>query len=350
MTCLADERFVEILDLGGLEATRPEERDHLESCDACRESWASVSSAAAVLTESRPRRAGRLGWFPLTVAAAVLLAIVGVILLKSAPAVAPKPADPIARFLEGKPEEFDQARAELRKRGRPGLLPLVEARIRHKGAARIGALQTLIHEIKAAGQDPYRSIEEHRVTVKLSRIGLKNAITLIRDPANLNIVLDPTLLEAATNVPVDLAVENGTMREVLELLCMVVDLDFDYRYGVWYLSTPAKLWAAPGAPPVPLENSWQRMPLAAENQATVDKLRSVRMTLDMRSAPLDAVLEYLADITSLKVVKAPGVPEISVELKAGDLLASNLLELLTLPRGLDVRLEGGALVVYAPDK
>ena len=55
MNCLADERFIEILDRGGLDATRPDERVHLESCDGCRDSWASVAAAADVLAESRPK-------------------------------------------------------------------------------------------------------------------------------------------------------------------------------------------------------------------------------------------------------------------------------------------------------
>lgn len=350
MSCLADERFVQILDLGGLDATRSEEREHLESCDTCRESWATVSAAAEALTESRPRREERLVWFPLSAAAAVLLVIVGIILLKTAPAVSPKPVDSISRFMEGKPEEWAEARGSLLKKGRAGLLPLVEARIRYKGSPRVGALRDLIHEIKGAGQDAFRAIEEHKVSVKLSRIELKSAISLIRGPSGTNILFDPTLPEAVTNTMVDLDVVDGTMRGVLELLCTVSDLDFDHRYGVWFLSTPAKLWAAPGAPPVRLDNSWQRTPLAPENAPVADKLRSVTVTLDAQGAPLDTLLEYVFQISSVRVMKTPGLPDLEIDLKVEGLALSHFLELLTLPRGLDVHLESGAIVIFAPKR
>ena len=80
MSCLAEDRFIELLDQGGLEATKPGERAHLESCEACRDSWAGVAAAAEVLADARPRSSGRSArWVPLGAAAAMLLVVLGVI-------------------------------------------------------------------------------------------------------------------------------------------------------------------------------------------------------------------------------------------------------------------------------
>ena len=123
MNCLAEERFVELLDRGGLRAGRPEERQHLDACETCRESWASVAAAAEVLVEARPQSVSRLGRIiPLVSAAALLLTIIGVILFRQTCSPVTKPAqDPLKAFVEGTPEEMKDARAALLKMGRKSL-------------------------------------------------------------------------------------------------------------------------------------------------------------------------------------------------------------------------------------
>src|SRR5687768_13075582 len=141
MNCLAEERFVEILDRGGLDAARPEEQTHLESCDTCRDSWATVAVAAEVLADARPKAArGRV--FPVLVAAAMLLTIVGVIAVRSMPSSpVVQPVDPIAMLLDGNP---DEARALLMKQGRKAIPLLVAARPRFKGSARLAVLHDIL--------------------------------------------------------------------------------------------------------------------------------------------------------------------------------------------------------------
>jgi len=341
MNCLAEERFLEIFVDGGLDATRPDERAHLAVCDSCQESWATASAAAEVLMRSRPQAAGRtVRWFPLGVAAAVLLVIVGTIVFKLAPIVKPpaKTVDPIVSFLDGGPVESQQARVELLKRGRAGLLALVEARIRHKGSARIGAVRDLIYEIKATGQDPYRELEAAKGAIGVAQISLDRALKVIRSTSRLNLVLDPSIPEAVLKGNLDLFLENCSLRDILELLCKITDLDFDFRYGVWYIAPPAQLWAPAGGPPLPLENAWEgQMP---------EKLRTIRATMDAEGATLGTLLEYLKEITGVKVVLHASVPDPMITLKVEDLAVPHVLELLTLPRGLDLRLENGAPTIF----
>src|SRR6185295_3434335 len=86
MSCLAEERFVELLDQGGLDATKPEEQAHLERCESCRDSWATIAAAGEVLVEARPRSASRESrLIPMIAAAAMLLTIIGVVALKKIP-------------------------------------------------------------------------------------------------------------------------------------------------------------------------------------------------------------------------------------------------------------------------
>src|SRR5262245_48998561 len=88
MTCIQEERFVEMADNGGLDAADASERAHFRECAACRESWSLVAATDGLLRES-VRPAPRTSWLPTFVAAAAVILAVGFVLLKSTVTIEP---------------------------------------------------------------------------------------------------------------------------------------------------------------------------------------------------------------------------------------------------------------------
>jgi hypothetical protein len=352
MNCLAEERFIEILDRGGLDATRPDERVHLESCEVCRESWASVAAAADLLAESRPKTArGRL--IPLLVAAAMLFTIVGVIVWKTAPGVE-QPKDPVVVLLQGTPEEVRSAREALLNQGRKVIPGLVAARPKFKGSSRLQSLQDLIFDLKRAAvqQDPdavaaFAKLDAMRVDLAFENTNPEQIAIFLRAFAGLSIIVDPTLPPGMIN---EFNLQNATLRSVLEVLCAVADLDFDFRYGVIYLTTPVKLWSTDPAVALPAGNQWETQILAGSDAVVADKIRAVRITIDMHNAPVSGILGYLGEITGCRFQADPTISEELVTIKLSDVRLKSLIQLFTLHRGWDARIEGGELRVVPRKK
>jgi hypothetical protein len=350
MNCLAPERFVDLLDGGGLDAVSPEEQVHLQECDTCRDSWATVAAAEEVLTEARPRPAGRVVRFvPLLAAAAILLTIVGIVAAgRIAPPVKPPLKDPLTLLLQGTPEEAEGARATLRKAGRSALPGLVAARPKWKGSARFPELQNLIWAIKQdAAQDPaaaalLNKLETVKIDLQFEKTEVVYVIVFIEHLSGLNLVLDPGIDAGRVDV---LSMKDATVRSVLETLCAVKDLDFDVKYGVGFVSKPMRLWSTDPKIGLPAANLWR----TANTVSPVgDKLRTFRLTIDIQNSPMSAVAQYLQEISSLKVVASPGIADALITLKIQDLSLDHAIELLTLPHGWDARIEDGSVVIFDP--
>jgi hypothetical protein len=304
MTCLAPDRFVELLE-GGLDRAPDGERSHLAACADCRDAWADLAGADGVLRAARPRRS----WPHLYVAAAAafLLALTAHIVLSiggvpigGIPAQE-QPKDPVKLLMEGGEKEALEARTALFRQGVDALPALFEARRRCpegvvrevvgkqaaaraldwykksgggdprvekaaadlelKGpAARVGMLLDLIFDIKqaAAADDFAREIFGWTLTPIL---GMRSEYApapfeeflqhipmepWVRKEWTVSIVLDPSL-------PADLRTRrvsgdtNLGPRGILDSLCCAHDLDYDVRFGVLFLSTPARLWNRPSS-------------------------------------------------------------------------------------------------------
>ena len=347
MSCLAEERFVEILDRGGLDATRPEEREHLDACDACRESWATVAAAAEILAEARPKAArGRL--VPVLAAAAMLLAIVGVIVWKSSPPPVEKPRDPVVLLLEGAPEDVAKAREAILKQGKKAIPMLVAARPKFKGSARLQGLQDLIFDLKRAAvqQDPeaaaaFRKLEESRIDLGFETMPFEQILVFMRDVAGVQVVLDPTIFPGIVDT---FHLQNATVRTSLEVLCAVKDLDFDYRYGEVFVSTPMRLWSTDPAVALPGPHPWETQILAGEDAKVAAKLRSVRITMEMQNTPLSTVIGYLSEISGVRFTPDATVAAELISFKTENTLRlGTVLRLMTLSNGWDVRIADGAV-------
>jgi hypothetical protein len=347
MSCLAEERFVEIQERGGLTATRPDERTHLEACDACRESWAMVAAAGDVLVAARPKGVFKGRLFPVLVAAAMLLTIVGVIVVRSLPAPVVKPQDPIVLFLEGKPE----AREALLQQGRKALPALVAARPKFKAAGKLQALQDLMFEIKVAAvkQDPdglavYRKLDSLKIDLAFESSRLEDILGFVRDFSGLNIVLDPTIEGGVVDT---FNVRDTSMRASLEILCAVKELDYDLRYGVLFVSAPLRLWSTDKGVGLPAANAWTTQVLAGPDAEIAAKLRAIRLTTDMQNAALRSVAEYFQEISGVRIEVAPLIAEAPISIRVADGTMGNVLAILTLPRGWEVRIQDGAVRIAA---
>jgi hypothetical protein len=356
MTCIAEDRFAELLDGGGLGALRSEERDHLEGCDGCRESWASVAAAADVLTESRPRRAGlAIRLLPVVAAAAMLLAIAGLIVSRESPSGHPvPPKDPVAEFIDAKPEELDKARAALLRMGRPALPRLVAARTRLvRGSPRFEELQDVIWALKVSGAQERgipefaRRMEVMKIDLSFEKIAMGDLLEFIRDFSGVNFVVDPAVPPGTMDA---IKVQDTTLQSVLEIICSAMDLDFDFRYGCVFLSRPMRLWSTEAGVGLPESNRWTKQVLDATGQDLSAKMRKFELTIDIQKSPMTAVAAFVSEVSGVSV-QLRNVPEdVLITMKVSYLPLIHAVELLTLPRGWDARIEGKALVITGPGK
>ncbi len=135
MTCLSPDDFIELLESGRLDSPGPEQARHLEQCPACRDAWASIGAADEVLPRLRPRT--RRTWAWMSAAAALLLALPGLLLWRGAGTPSPGRASQevetsLRRLLpllrDDSPKVREQAETDLealvRKAGRPALSAL----------------------------------------------------------------------------------------------------------------------------------------------------------------------------------------------------------------------------------
>jgi hypothetical protein len=104
--------------------------------------------------------------------------------------------------------------------------------------------------------------------------------------------------------------------------------------------------------PLPASNAWAAAALKGdENKEIADKLRGMRLTINMENATLAGVLDYVRELSGLNLVIDAAVDSSTkLGLKAADVPLFHAVELLTLPYGLDAKIEGGALTIFKREK
>jgi tetratricopeptide (TPR) repeat protein len=86
-----------------------------------------------------------------------------------------------------------------------------------------------------------------------------------------------------------------------------------------------------------------------ETRETIDKLKSVRVTIDMDNAGLNAIADYLREVSGLsiqidgKAIENPDAQRVSI--KATDIPLDGVLKLVLAGTGLTHRVEGGVVVI-----
>jgi hypothetical protein len=137
-----------------------------------------------------------------------------------------------------------------------------------------------------------------------------------------------------------------SVRQVLDRVCLDTGLDYDERHGVVWVGPPERMWRMGKADPLPEANEWT----SAKESKTGAKLANLQANLEFKDAPLSDVLEYLRELTLLSIVldrrSDPAILGRKLSHAAKDISVEEHLALLTLPRGLDVRLEEDLIILF----
>lgn len=344
----------------------------------------------------------------------------------------------VETFVTGEGVESAAAQEELRRRGRDALPWLARARIHRKGAKRWGELTDLAHEIRKKTADTPTSKKanewmDRRLEGLRCETGARTVVDFLRDVRfqpwaesgwTVSIVLDPILVAGVGGREV-VADINAGPRSVLEAVIVQHDLDFDFRYGVIFVSTPERLWGAPEGDPIPAlspqrepavrewveqmgngndleardrayqrlweagpsvvpvlrqglksadpeisarcedlfkkvgpwkglrrENGWRSQRIEDQDRWIADRLREREVTtlLEHGFVSMKGLLALLEKETGVPVRALPAdFADRPVPCEVMDVPLANVVELLTLPWGLDAWIERGAVVIREPD-
>ncbi len=101
---------------------------------------------------------------------------------------------------------------------------------------------------------------------------------------------------------------------------------------------------------IPREGTWRSQKLAKADAEIFTKLTTMKIDLQFKDANLSDIIGFLRDFTGLNFVIEEGVEKTASVLKTKDLSAAHAIELLTLTHGLDVKIEGGVVVIFTQKK
>lgn len=324
---------------------------HVQDCPDCGGRRKDIERELDLLrrAEARvaPPAASSRGWrrVPVALAAALSLALLSWIMIRAGagPSI-PAQEDVVARFLEGTAEESERAHRELLAQGPAALPRLVEARRKKPDAKRADALSGLIFELKRResgdrGKAVYDKLEQIRITVDMQNAPLTAISDYLAEITELPLSLDPALRVA----DVDLKVADTPGRHTLDLLSRLSNAEWGFRWGRLYLAPADRLW---GPAALPLANRWRAQEVGAAGQAAVRALLTMKVDLAFEDTAVADILSFLRDFSKLNIVPEKiGEPE-PITFKAKGAPLGEVLEVITLPQGLDARLQEGTIVVY----
>ncbi len=257
--------------------------------------------------------------------------------------------DELVKAFLGLSKEMSQRAAEeaLRKRGASAIPTLVRARSKYEDQPKLFAL---LFELKKAErteetQALWKTLESLKVTVIFEKCPATEVLNFLREFSERAVNLDPAAREAG-EIEVTLKLPERLLWEVLDELSLRVGLDWDVRYGVIWVGKPERLWALGETPPLPRVNRWTTQEDLDPKMA--EYLRGTSVTLEQSAAPLSDVVAYLREYTEKNFVL--DAKDLTVDIRVKDLLLENVLALLTLPYGLDVRLHQKVVVLYDPGR
>ena len=90
-----------------------------------------------------------------------------------------------------------------------------------------------------------------------------------------------------------------------------------------------------------------------KDQAIMEKLKSIRITIDMQDAPLTAIVDYIREISGLNIhidtqaIEAPD--DVIISIKIRDATVESALSMMFRPRKLDYRVVDGAVMIESTD-
>jgi len=340
--------------------------DHVELCGECQETVERLRGerdllrrADARLPVPLPKR--RLGSpVLLALAAAALLAITGIVVLRREPPPAespaatqeqPEPDKLVHQFLEGTDKESARARELLADSPRSSLAALVAARHLRRTSLRPDALSKFILELKEKLAGPaagpiFEKLKQVLITIDMKNAPLTDLLAYIAEVSGLSIYSDPQMY--ASKIDVSLKLADTSLIQLLDLLSSLYSLEFDVRFGVLFVGKPYRMFDLPalGGRPIPVRGHWRKQELSAAGEAILKKLDKLKIDLAFVDTALPDVIAFIRDFSQANIVLQGDFSSANVTLKVKDQTASSALELLLLPRDLDLRLEGKTVLIY----
>ncbi len=102
---------------------------------------------------------------------------------------------------------------------------------------------------------------------------------------------------------------------------------------------PPRTWGS-----IPLAGHWRSQELASLGAAASRKLQTMKIDLAFEDTSPADMLEFIREFTDLKITGGRWAGPITFKVK--DLTLGDVLELLTLPHGLDIKIEAGGLEIF----
>jgi hypothetical protein len=344
--------------------------DHVALCADCQETVDRLRGERDLLRRAdarlaAPVRARRPGApHLLALAAAALVGITGVIVFRGAPPpvaspVAGAPQTPdmeklVAQFLDGTDRESAQARELLVESPRSALPALVETRHQRAASLRPDAHSALILELKQkiagpSADDLFRRMTKASLQMDFKNTPLSRVFGFITELTGLGFTTDPDL--DVENIAVTLKVTGTPLIQALDLLSMLYNLEFDFRFGVLFVARPYRLFQLPGnrgnpGSTIPAQGHWRRQELSPAGAEILKKLDKARTDLAFAETPLGDVIAFIRDLAGVNIVLERDWSARVITLQAKGMPAATFLELLLLPRKWDLRIEGNTVVVF----
>ncbi|MHC4598780.1 MAG: tetratricopeptide repeat protein [Planctomycetota bacterium] len=146
-------------------------------------------------------------------------------------------------------------------------------------------------------------------------------------------------------------VESTSPGDALERLLTPHSLGFAIRAGRVWIATPAELKAHREKRKRILEGSE-----SVGDQALLNVLQGKLISVDFLDTPLEAILNFLSEVSGLNILMGPSVPTtggesgIRVTLKADELLLEQVLRVILMPLDLEYRIDYGVVTVERREK
>ncbi len=255
------------------------------------------------------------------------------------------------------PEEREQAAQQLREFGRAAR-PLLAGGTRDNDPDILFRCTQLLALIAPVALTPGTlPVESHWQTQKLDAAQRKIAAKL--HAVRIDIHFEGTRISDAIafvrdSVGIEMKIESATANRLcsvkthglpvaasLQLLTLPYGLDV--KFDGQALVVGARLQAVHAG--VPTENAWRSQTLGDYAKAIARRLTTLKVAWDFQDVPLNEVILFIRDLTGVNIVIADrNNPRVT--LVERDLSLAAALERLTLPYGLDARIDEEGLVIY----
>ena len=344
--------------------------DHLDLCAECQETVDRLRGERDVLRRADARLDVPLpkrkvgGRALVALAAAALLAVTAAIVLRREPlpAAAPVPGAQetpdvdklIARFLDGTEKDSARARELLVASASAALPALVETRMKRQDVLRPDALAALLFDLKRKVAGPaadrvFQRLKEAKLEVDFQNTPLSDVLKHVAQATELDVYTDPSL--SVEKILVNLKVKESTLLQGLDLLAMLHDVEYDVRFGVLFVARSHRLFDLPAYRQTPqnfpAQGHWRRQELSSAGADLLKKLDRMSVDLEFVNTPLPDVAAFIRDLAQVNLILPRDLDNHDITLKVKGLAAASILELLLLPRRMDLKIEGNAVIIFA---